>query len=166
MRSLILIPLLAILAQTQANTLSIKTVGTVTGFINTTTPNVRQWRGIPFATPPLGDLRWAPPTVSGLSDTADINATYQRATCSQTTATSKSLYSENVPQYYSTPPFDEDCLYLNVYAPLEENCVEEKLPVFVWIHGGGFNVGGIQTAYQLPMEWVERTRGHIVVQVK
>lgn len=54
---------------------------------------------------------------------------------------------------------------------MDSNCttggVDGKgLPVFVWIHGGGMNVGGIQTQYQLPMKWVERTRDHIVVQIK
>jgi carboxylesterase type B len=158
----------AFIAQTVALSLSVKTtVGTVNGFINNTFPNVRQFQGIPFAQPPIAKLRWAPPTKDGLNSNATIDATYQRATCSQTIATSKSIYSEIVPQYYSTPPFGEDCLYLNIYGPLDSDCTKkEKLPVIIWIHGGGNNVGGIQTAYQLPMKWVERSQDVIVVQIK
>lgn len=58
--------------------------------------------------------------------------------------------------------FSEDCLTLNVWAPMTRR---EMLPVIVWFFGGGFLRGGTNAGYYNPESWVERTQGHIVVTV-
>ena len=91
---------------------------------------VASWKGIPFAAPPVGKLRWrAPQPVQpwfGLRQ-----ATSYAADCMQLP-----FPSDAAP--LGTEP-DEDCLYLNVWKPAD---AKGKLPVLVWIYGGGFVNGG------------------------
>ncbi|MBV9229866.1 MAG: carboxylesterase family protein [Chloroflexi bacterium] len=92
-----------------------------------TSTTAEKFLGIPYAAPPVGQLRWqapAPPSAwQGVRD-----ATRQQSACPQ-------LSSTNGPT--STV---EDCLYLNVYRPLHLS-TSARLPVFFWIHGGGFTNG-------------------------
>jgi para-nitrobenzyl esterase len=85
------------------------------------------YRGIPYAAPPVGDLRWRapqpPPKWQGVR-TADKFG----HTCPQADKRIEDL----------TGP-SEDCLYLNVWTPASK--ASDKLAVFVWIHGGGFYAG-------------------------
>ena len=79
--------------------------------------------GVPFAAPPVGPLRWrAPQPVAPWTGVKEARSF--AAACAQT--------AEWIPN-----PKSEDCLYLNVWAPEKAN----KLPVIVWIHGGGFYGG-------------------------
>ncbi|XP_070545649.1 pyrethroid hydrolase Ces2e-like [Ptychodera flava] len=80
--------------------------------------------GIPFAAPPIGDLRFAPPESPTLwSDVRD--AFSFKSSC----PTPGSLNG------------DEDCLYLNIYTPFANNDKDTVLPVMLWIHGGCFVYG-------------------------
>jgi para-nitrobenzyl esterase len=84
-----------------------------------------EFLGIPFAEPPVGELRWrAPQPPPSWTETRP--------------ATELADFCVQVP--YFTTEFDgsEDCLYLNVFRPRSQ---ERELPVFVWIHGGGNNNG-------------------------
>ena len=91
---------------------------------------VASWKGIPFAAPPVGALRWrAPQRVQSWSDVRQ--ATAYAADCMQLP-----FPSDAAP--LGTQP-DEDCLYLNVWKPAN---AKGKLPVLVWIYGGGFVNGG------------------------
>lgn len=94
------------------------------------------WVGIPFAAPPVGELRWrAPqpaPAWEGLRE-----ALAPGAPCPQLANLSAGI--EGAP---GTAVGSEDCLYLNVWAPRR---IERALPVMVWIHGGGNTVGTANT---------------------
>jgi len=95
-----------------------------------TEDGVSSWKGIPFAAPPLGPLRWrAPQPAAHWSGTRD--ATVYGHDCMQVP-----FPSDAAP--LGTPPA-EDCLYANVWRPAN---AATKLPVIVWIYGGGFVNGG------------------------
>jgi para-nitrobenzyl esterase len=100
--------------------------------------DVRVYRGIPYAAPPVGDLRWkapkSPVAWQGVRQTKDFaNACWQTPY-----PAAAAIYQAKL------PPLSEDCLYLNVWTSAKSN--KDHLPVMVWIHGGGFTRGtsGIQ----------------------
>lgn len=91
--------------------------------------DVRVYKGIPFAAPPVGDLRWKPPQPAppwqGVRKCTEFGPD---------------------PHGYVTPIFrsvatrtSEDCLYINVWTPAKSR--SDRLPVMVWIYGGGFRFG-------------------------
>ncbi|HVY89806.1 MAG TPA: carboxylesterase family protein, partial [Hyphomonadaceae bacterium] len=90
--------------------------------------------GIPYAAPPVGDLRWAPPKPVK-SWTTDLAATEAGPNCMQARPPA------NVGGRAAT--MSEDCLTLNVWAPEKPN----KAPVIVWIHGGGHVDGSASDKY-------------------
>ena len=97
------------------------------------------FKGVPFAAPPVGALRWAPPQPVGAAS-GDRPATDYGANCAQ------KLNPDGAPNAGgAVGPISEDCLYLNVWAPRHA----AKSPVMVWLHGGGnlFGAGSLG-AYQ------------------
>ncbi len=104
------------------------------------------YKGIPFAAPPVGDLRWRPPQPVTPWKTVR-SATEFGANCMQGRF--------GPPAAAGTPAPSEDCLFLNVWRPAGATA-QAKLPVMVWIHGGGFvggsgsssNTSGVQFAKQ------------------
>jgi para-nitrobenzyl esterase len=99
---------------------------------------VRAWFGIPFAAPPLRDLRWREP--QPVSPWNGIRYTDRFAPeCIQT------LRAHDINHYFGEEATSEDCLYLNVWAPADSAAGARK-PVVVWIYGGGFTIGSAAMA--------------------
>ncbi|WP_327387249.1 carboxylesterase/lipase family protein [Streptomyces sp. NBC_01207] len=94
---------------------------------------VTVFRAVPYAAPPVGDLRWRPAQPhAGWSGTRDATADGPSA---------PQMYVEGgdpVLGGHGSPPFDEDCLTLNLWTPALDDA---RRPVLVWIHGGGFVSG-------------------------
>jgi len=98
---------------------------------------VRVFKGIPYAQPPVGALRWKPPLPASKWKGAR-DATRFGSVCIQPVGKPDSIY------YWKLPPSSEDCLFLNVWAPAKAS----KAPVFFWIHGGALSGGsGSDTLY-------------------
>jgi para-nitrobenzyl esterase len=96
-------------------------------------PDVRVYRGIPFAAPPVGELRWKPPQPAA-SWQGIRQATQVGNACPQPPYPTTGTYGS------SPPPIGEDCLNLNIWTPAKS--ASDRLPVMVWIHGGAFQHGG------------------------
>ncbi|KAF2710840.1 alpha/beta-hydrolase [Pleomassaria siparia CBS 279.74] len=94
------------------------------------TYNVNSFKGVRYAAPPLGNLRFAAPTAPVTNRTTTTPATSSPPKCPQTGAS-----ADTPPEYgFTSAPGNEDCLFLNVFAPANA----ANLPVFFWIHGGGY----------------------------
>ena len=100
--------------------------GTLSG---TTEGGIHAFKGIPYAAPPVGDLRWRAPQPPA-AWTGERDATRVGAVCVQAPA--------NGDPGVGPFPASEDCLTLNVWSPTGQR---GPLPVMVWIHGGGYNNG-------------------------
>lgn len=110
-----------------------KPVRTQAGLVHGTMEDgIAVYKGIPFAVPPVGDLRWRAPQAS-TAWTGVRNTDKFAPACMQVPIVSKELGMDPVPT-------NEDCLYLNVWTPARSP--SEKLAVMVWIYGGGFTIGG------------------------
>lgn len=146
-----LLPIIATLADLSASAGADRTIvsssaGTVAG---TSDDAVRAFKGIPYAAPPVGDLRWREPRRAarwrGVRRATDF-----APACPQVGV---SMPGE------APPATSEDCLYLNIWTPIRSS----RLPVIVWLHGGGFTNGSAA----MPLYWGDRLarRGVVVVTV-
>ena len=115
------------------------------------------YKGIPFAAPPVGDLRWRPP----------VHAASWTGT-RKTDAFAPACMQVGVSMPGETPPaMSEDCLYLNIWTPARAETkiktAHELLPVIVWIYGGGY----INGSASMPLYWGDRLaqKGVIVVTI-
>ena len=102
--------------------------GKVQGYIEN---DVDVYKGIPYAEPPIGDLRFSPPVMKKPWDGV-LKAKEYSPFAFQGYSMLEDYFGKNEPE-------SEDCLYLNIWTPVADN---EKRPVMFWIHGGAFITGG------------------------
>ena len=134
-RLLILVPLFAcawVLATAAGPEMISVDGGQIAG---TAADGVRVYKGIPFAAPPVGDLRWkAPQPVAAWSGVRHAD-TFGPECVQQP-------YPAGSPYASAPAPMNEDCLYLNVWSAAAAG---DKRPVMVWIHGGAWTRGSGST---------------------
>jgi para-nitrobenzyl esterase len=124
--------------------------GPVQGLIE---DGVSAYKGIRYAAPPIGKLRFMPPapppSFTNVYDASDFGAPAMQM-AGGTTVIANNDFGFQMHRVFTTPSElkiqNEDCLYLNVWTPAPDR---KKRPVMVWIHGGGFAYGsGSQPIYQ------------------
>jgi para-nitrobenzyl esterase len=108
--------------------------GLVQGMAASASGDVVVFRGIPYAAPPVGELRWRAPQPAkaweGVRECANFGAAAPQVI---------SPLLNSFPGMSLGAKTSEDCLYLNVWTPARRSA--EKLPVMVWVHGGGYTFG-------------------------
>ena len=145
-----LLPLFAVAAaQQEPAACTTEPVQTTTGLLCGLTVQrhgnaVRQWLGIPYATPPVGELRWQP-TVALAPWQGTLEATSVGSICPQTP---NPLRIEGAAEAAEQ---SEDCLTLNIWAPAF--AADELLPVLVYIHGGAFTHGSSTDSPMPGSDW-------------
>ncbi|KAJ7744951.1 para-nitrobenzyl esterase [Mycena maculata] len=106
--------------------------GMILGFINTSTPDVRQFLGVPFVLPPTGCRRWLPPAAN-YNPAAAVNATNFGLSCPQiplSASTPPNVFTSDgggQTEFFPRQNFSEDCLTLNIWAPAHPHAT--ALPV-------------------------------------
>jgi para-nitrobenzyl esterase len=100
--------------------------------VGETLAGVNVFRGVPYAKPPVGELRWKAPVKPDKWPSARSAVTFEPPCPQPTNVDGKTVNGGGVAGATS-----EDCLYLNVYAPASA----QKAPVVVWLYGGGFYLG-------------------------
>ena len=124
-----------------------------TGQLTPVSTDVRSYLGIPYAEPPVGELRWKPPQPVG-AWTGVRRAESAGPACMQREHGPRSIFPDPLEAW------SEDCLYLNVWTTARAG---DTLPVMVWFHGGGWNTGSgmSYTADSAPLA----SKGVVVVTV-
>ena len=131
MQLTLLCTFIAIAAASANPSVTVKTLGTVTGSISKKSDTVAYYKAIPYAKPPKSDLRWQPPQPFG--PFGALNGTQFGNRCMEyPTATA---FGSGI---------SEDCLFLNIAAPLPSTTT--ALPVLLFIHGGSY-VSGSSNEY-------------------
>ena len=129
--------------------------GTVAGDVDHDFAAVRRFRGVPYAAPPVGPLRWAPPAPPAPWSPQPLAATAFGAACLQDVSPTFTVQGRGATK--GNVSISEDCLYLNVWtACADASC---GLPVMVYVHGGGFVTGSAALYDGAPLA----SRGVVVV---
>ncbi|MEG1515996.1 MAG: carboxylesterase family protein, partial [Clostridia bacterium] len=159
----VLLALTALVAPAFGEAAGLDVVATDKGQVSGVFENgVTYFKGIPFAKPPVGDLRWAEPQDAEAWEGVRACDAYAPMAM-QILSTSDWWGSEFYYDWMSeTPPMSEDCLYLNVVTPATKG--DEKLPVLVWFHGGA-NMHGYSWEPEFEPSKLA-TKGVVVVSVE
>lgn len=128
-------------SDTRLMLLQVKTQAGLVRGVPTDVEGLAVFRGIPYASPPVGDNRWrAPQPVEpweGVRDCTTYGPACVQPERGEGNFYGKEFYSHRFHRYPLA--WSEDCLYLNIWTPAQTDT--DKLPVFVWIHGGGYTQG-------------------------
>ncbi|KAK7966690.1 Alpha/Beta hydrolase protein [Apiospora aurea] len=147
--------------------------GKYTGVQSTKYNGVREFRSIPYAKAPVGDLRWRPPVALRPSTKHRYSNRFPPS-CSQYLTSTLTLWNTNISDFsiatagqsHHAGQFaqtsSEDCLKLAVWTPRNASR-GDGLPVALFVPGGSFVTGGVEVPYQDPAGFVNRTQKHIVV---
>ena len=137
-KSLLLLAVLALFGCSKASVSPVLTIegGQVQG-VSTDIPGVTVFRGIPYAAPPIKDLRWKEPQPVVPWEGVKLCDKFGHPSY-QAIQYPGGYFTEW--GYGDESPFSEDCLYLNVWTTAPGQ-VDKKLPVALWIHGGGYREG-------------------------
>lgn len=129
------------------------------------TTGVSFWGAIPYAEPPIDELRFRPP-VTKRPTNKTVDGSWFGPSCIQYANGQKTVYSEYLRGFLLSPgqTQSEDCLTLNIWAPAGRRAAE-KLPVMLWIHGGGFTSGGAASPYKYG-DKLARDQNVVVVAMK
>ena len=111
-------------------------VKTAAGVLNGTADaaGIMSFKGVPFAQPPVGPLRWQPAQPAAPFTTPFDATKFGPACLQKTKLTPRELAASGAPP----AAVSEDCLTLNIWAPAKAT---RPLPVMVWLHGGGHTAG-------------------------
>lgn len=125
-------------------------------------PRITAFKGVPYAKPPVGQLRWRPPQPAG--DWEGVRECKEFAPISMQTPPGLDPDNVYTKEWNVDPeiPMSEDCLYLNIWTPAKRDG-KEKFPVFVWYFGGGLREGNT-AEMEFDGERIAR-RGVVVVTV-
>lgn len=145
-----ILPILAAVIAALSGPALSQSVTTESGMVEGTLEGpVRAYKGIPYAAPPVGDLRWRAP------EPAPVWREARRADAFSPICPQEGAYPPESPP----EPMSEDCLTLNIWTPAAS--ASEKLPVMVWIYGGGLLNGSASTPLYAGDQLA--TRGVVVV---
>jgi para-nitrobenzyl esterase len=108
--------------------------------VSSSVAGVRVFKGIPYAAPPVGDLRWRPPQPPAKWEGVRKADKFSDS-CAQNLARSHNPWTA---EFMAQNQAGEDCLCLNVWTAVKSD--SERRPVFVWIHGGAFTEGSGEVA--------------------
>ncbi|KAJ3751317.1 Alpha/Beta hydrolase protein [Lentinula detonsa] len=169
----LLTALVSCAATDQANLTVTTKTGTFVGGLNDTYPDVRHFKYIPYAKPPVGSRRWASP--ERLENSSEvIQSTVFGPACGQYVTAVPSAWALNITGNLVVNYGEsllagevgqnsaEDCLTLAIWTPANAT-PESNLPVIHFLTGGGDVTGGVNIPTQLPANWVHRSQSHIVV---
>jgi carboxylesterase type B len=145
----------------------VTTSGVVHGKYNNTAQTVRGFIGIPYAEPPVGKLRWAPPLPK--SPQNSINASSFSNPCAQVyTYSNESIWSILPYKIWNAANMSEDCLYINIWAPSTSHRSRgnQKAAVMMFIHGGSYASGSGSVGYYDGTHLVQDNEDIVVVTFK
>lgn len=172
MYALFLIPL--ILGDTTANVYShpelqvVTSSGIINGKYNNTANTVRGFMGIPYAEPPVGSLRWAPPLPKSSETLIDASAFSDP--CAQVFIYSnQSIWNVLPYKIWNSANMSEDCLYMNIWAPSIKHHGQKRkqnAAVMMFIHGGSYFSGSGSVGYYDGTYLVQDNQDIIVVTFK
>lgn len=122
-------------------------------------PRVTVFKGVPYAKPPVGDLRWRAPQPMDKWDGVYMADHYGPMACQITPGEDPAdFWSKEIHPTGTEFEMSEDCLYLNIFTPAKKG--DENLPVLFYIHGGGYQGG---YPYEVEFDWEHMAKKGIVV---